>query len=165
MHVYEDRLWCRSDSYISRSSPRPSELPKLPNLPATRQKAEAYRDSKTAGTSKSPTKKVVAAGTVTKTSRAASYSGSSSGSYTSSSSRGTSRSSKLPAIAAAKGAASSSKAVAKSGTKTLSGVTGVKQQQEVMRSNLQQAKAASSQEQARLKNSIQQQLQPGKMLF
>ena len=166
-------LWCRSDSYSSRSSVRPSELPKLPNLPATRQKAEDYRDSKATAVIKPAPKKVVAAGTVTKISRAASYSGSSSSSFTSSSSQATSRSSKLPAIATAKGTTSNSKGASKlaaaqspkSSSKAQSGAAAVKQQQEVMRSNLQQTKAATSQEQARLKNSIQQHLQPGKMLF
>ena len=51
--------WCRSDSYSSQSSARLSELPKLPNLPATHQKAEAYCDSKTVAKTKPPAKKVV----------------------------------------------------------------------------------------------------------
>lgn len=167
--------FARSDSYASRSSSRPSELPKLPNLPATRPKAEAYQDSKTAAAGKPPAKKMVVAGSVTQSSRvasrAASDSGSSSSSYTSrSTSRtNTSRSSKLPAIAASKGGSDvragqlAAKQSLSSGSKVQAG--SVQQQQEVMRSNLQQTKAAASQQQARIKNAIQQQLQPGKMLF
>jgi len=140
-------------------------LPKLPNLPATRQKAEAYQNSKAASAAaagKPVNKKMVVAGTVTKSlrvaSRAASDSGSSSSSYTSGSTSrsNTARSSKLPAIAASKGAGRQS---------VKSGASSVQQQTEVMRSNLQQSRAATSQEQARIKNTIQQQLQPGRMLF
>lgn len=159
-------LCCRSDSYTSRSSSRPNELPKLPNLPATRQKAEAYQNSKAASaaaTGKPVNKKMVVAGTVTKSSRDASRAASDSGSSSSSSytSGSTSRSntahsSKLPAIAASKGAGRQS---------VKSGATSVQQQTEVMRSNLQQSRAATSQEQARIKITIQQQLQPGRMLF
>ena len=168
----------RSDSYASRSSSRPSELPKLPNLPATRQKAEAYQDSKAAATGRPAAKKMVVAGSVTQSSRvasrAASDSGSSSSSYTSSSTSRTNMarsSSKLPAIAASKGASDvragqvAAKQSLSSGSQLQAGVGSVQQQQEVMRSNLQQTKAATSQQQARIKNAIQQQLQPGKMLF
>ncbi|DBA74159.1 hypothetical protein WJX77_004162 [Trebouxia sp. C0004] len=165
--------YSRSDSYTSRSSSRPNELPKLPNLPATRQKAEAYQNNKAAAAAaagKPVKKKMVVAGTVTKSSRvasrAASDSGSSSSSYTSGSTSrsNAARSSKLPAIAASKGAGAAKQSV-KSNSKVQPGATSVQQQTEVMRSDLQQSRAATSQEQARIKNTIQQQLQPGRMLF
>ncbi len=145
----------------------------MPNLPATRQKAEVYQNSKAAAAAiagKPVNKKMVVAGTVTKSSRvasrAASDSGSSSSSYTSGSTSrsNTARSSKLPAIAASKGAGAARQSV-KSNSKVQPGATSVQQQTDVMRSNLQQSRAATSQEQARIKNTIQQQLQPGRMLF
>ena len=162
---------CRSDSYTSRSSPRQSEPTKLPKLPATRQKADANSRGKSAAAATPAGKKTVVAGTVTKSnrvvSRAASDSGSSASSYTSGSTSrtNTARSSKLPAIAAAKSSSPGrvSKSPDKSGKSPQS--LSVQQQREVVRSNLQQTKAATCQEQARIKNTIQQQLQPGKMLF
>ena len=150
----------------------------MPNLPATRAKAEAYSNSKSAAVGKASAKKMVVAGVVTKSSRAvsrhASDFGSSNSSFTSgSTSRSSTARDKLPEIAAAKGVidGSSSKASQSGGqslksiSKARSGAGSVQQQQEVMRSSLQQTKAVASQEQARIKNAIQQQLQPGKMLF
>lgn len=154
---------CSSDRSSPPASTRQSQTPKLPKLPSPQKPGQAVQQH-VAGSS--PTKRttadrLVVAGMVTQPSRKSLSGSESSYSSRSTSSRSTARGTNLPAIARShnKSPPMGSQTASQGSSQS------VQQQQELARSSLQQSKAAAEQEKARIKNSIQQQLRPGRMLF
>lgn len=157
---------CSSDTSDAANSPRRSQIPKLPNLPSPQKSGQAPQPNRPAvpvPSKRTTADRLVVVGTVTQPSRkSVSESGSSSFSSRSTSSRSTARGKGLPVIASA---ANKSPPTGAKGSSPINSPKSVQQQQEVARASLQQSRAAAEQEKARIKNSIQQQLRPGKMLF
>lgn len=158
---------CSSDRSSPANSPRKSQTPKLPNLPSSQKPAQAVQQGKAAvlPDKRTSADRLMVAGMVTQASRkslSASESGSSSFSSRSTSTTNTVHGTNLPALA---GSPSKSPPAGAKSASQRSSSKSVQQQQEIARASLQQSRAAAEQEKARIKNSIQQQLRPGKMLF